>query len=183
MHHSCQLWNPEPQPGKDGGRKASPSQGSDPFLYEEMAGVRRDGADLRRKGCIGRTSPLFLWAGELLLYPLEVLGKRPTHLPLIIPALVRKSSCKPLSGFGNVTVQGDGGRNHRARGSTVSAADLSAQEGRFQKGRLGNQVHKALALLFQDRGQWQAIEGSACASSEPGAKSWGFLSPPRPRVG
>lgn len=116
-----------------GGKKALPGQGSVLFLYEEMAGVRREGADLRRKGCVGGYPLSSSGQGSYFLYPLEVLGRSPAHLPLIVPALVRKSSCIPHSGFGNVTVQGDSGRNHRARASTVSAADFSAQEGRSRK--------------------------------------------------
>ena len=51
------------------------------------------------------------------------------------------------------------------------------QGGEVQKGKLGSRDHKALALLFQDKGQWQVFKGSACVSSEPGANLRGFCHP------
>lgn len=68
---------PEPLPGKDGGRKAQPGQGRGLFLCEEMRAARREEVDLSWKGCEGRTTSPFLWAEQLLLHlPWGVLPER-----------------------------------------------------------------------------------------------------------
>lgn len=121
--------------------------------------------------------------GNYFLYPLEVLGRSPAHLPLIVPALVRKSSCMPHSGFGNVTVQGDGGRNHRARASTVSAVDLSAQEGRSRKE--GSAAESTRHFLYCSRigDNGRPLRDLLVPHLSPEPTPGGSCHPPRPRVG
>lgn len=126
------MGNPEPQPGKYGGNKTRPGQGSDPFLCEEMEGARR----ISVGGCVrgrhplpssgqGSHFPAFLWR-----FSWEEAS------PTCPSASLGWSGCPPVClalWIWKLTVLSEGGWPHRARALQSMQLTFLPREGRARE--------------------------------------------------